>query len=310
MERFLHAHPKEVIILHVQALHGLHTTGHVNALLELIEGAFPPSAFVPKHKLGATMAELWEARHQIVLIWPYAPVEAADAGDHGSLVVAGGAGGAGGDEGGSGGDGGDGGDGGGGDGGSGGGGGGEVGAGDAPPLSSALHHQATALRSAWFNCNSMIVLESSLQRELSTNSVGCAQKVCVRERGLALGNVCRVLCVDATLTTSRIHPPSPHLQILVLQCVLTPRVQDMLPEICCCLAAPNAELGRASTLRDLSEAVPGPLLDLLSRTPLGFLGNGAVVMVDFSEERHALWSCVIDLNKAVSEAGTAASGGR
>lgn len=94
------------------------------------------------------------------------------------------------------------------------------------------------------------------------------------------------------------------LQILVLQCVLTPRVRDMLPGLCCCLASPNAELGRAGTLRDLSEAVPGPLLDLLSRTPLDYLGNGAVVMVDFSEERHALWSCVIELNKAVSEAAS------
>ena len=61
----------------------------------------------------------------------------------------------------------------------------------------------------------------------------------------------------------------------------------MLPSVCCCLAwpPPNADLGRAGTLRDLSEAVPGPLLDMLSRTPLEHLRNGAVVMVDFCEDR-------------------------
>lgn len=179
VEVFLSAYPKEVVILHVQALHGLHTSGHVNALLELIEGAFPPSAFVPRHQLGATMAELWEAKHQVVLIWPYAPAVAADAGDHGSVVVAGDDGGAdfgAGDGDGDGGGGGDGAD----------GVGGQLCAGNAPPLSDALHHQATALRSAWFNCNSMAVLESSLQRELTTNSFTCAHKVRVGERWLAL----------------------------------------------------------------------------------------------------------------------------
>ena len=78
----------------------------------------------------------------------------------------------------------------------------------------------------------------------------------------------------------------------------------MLPSVCCCLAwpPPNADLGRAGTLRDLSEAVPGPLLDMLSRTPLEHLRNGAVVMVDFCEERSALLLFVIDLNRAIATA--------